>query len=279
VIKDLQALPGIGPVRARALVKAGVQTRKDLVKEAVFSGLPNATKIALNFKFSPMYKWDARVAASSYRAALPPEYELEPAGEIRRGQDSSLLTPFLIFHPDAPIPLPPLNLHGLRPKSKRRAQKTENPADDLFATALRRLRKNRHLKDTIKQSDTHWEGVAISPVERVAPRYWHVLIKFYNPASYPATMIHHTGDDKFLAHLDVCARKKGMYLDEWGLWATSSTTSTNLNATGVGNSKEAMLEMVPVKTEEELMSTLGLEAYVSPEKRNFGNILMKRGKK
>ncbi|KDQ20895.1 hypothetical protein BOTBODRAFT_50937 [Botryobasidium botryosum FD-172 SS1] len=271
-LKELQTLPGIGPVRARALIKAGVRTLNDLKSEAVFSELPNATKVALNFKLSPMYKWDARVALSSYSSALPPKYTLELAGEIRRGQDSSILSPFLIFHPDAPVPSPPTNHLGLRPKPQRRASKTGNLTNDLLDTALRHLKGHQHLSETIRQSNTHWEGVALSPGERLAPRYWHVSLRLYNPASYPTAMIYHTGDDKFLNHLAAHAQRNRMYLDEWGLWAIRKGDMASPGST-------EFLEMVSVKTEEELMVKLGLEAYVPPEKRNFGNILMKRGKK
>lgn len=76
-----------------------------------------------------------------------------------------------------------------------------------------------------------------------------------------------------------------MCLDEWGLWKqplgahtrspTPKPTPTTAGEDGV------KLEMVPAasNSEEELMNALGLEAYVPPEQRNFGNILVDRAKR
>lgn len=88
--------------------------------------------------------------------------------------------------------------------------------------------------------------------------------------SLGAALIHLTGDSEVLRWLKGCSLKKGLYLNDYGLWRWVGHEAKSENAdieNGIP-SDEGHWEMLQAYTEEEVFKQIGLD-FIPPQHRNF----------
>lgn len=86
-------------------------------------------------------------------------------------------------------------------------------------------------------------------------------LSLYPGLSEGAALLATTGDVDFNTYIRGVALKMGLHLNEYGLWRQHTN----------GDSGEGRWELVASRTEEEILSELGIE-FIEPERRNFSFI-------
>ena len=77
------------------------------------------------------------------------------------------------------------------------------------------LKKVGYIKDTISHGNKKFSGVVKLKGYKI---HRHIDIVFTTPRAYPFTMLYFTGSKKFNIVMRLKAKKKGLKLNEYGLW-------------------------------------------------------------
>ncbi|KAJ7643815.1 hypothetical protein FB45DRAFT_783427 [Roridomyces roridus] len=296
---NLEQIPGIGPVKANALVSAGCMSLEQLKTTPKYMDmLKTAGQRAgvtyfdhLNERVS---REEAERVAQFIRDALPSKYEVILGGSYRRDASTSSDIDIIIFHPDhVHVPAPtgtPLTVSTAASKGPKRSL----PMPSLLRTEVIVALKSRGLlAATLSSGELKWQGIALLPerdswgdrqrrLDAIAKEegvYRRLDLNLVAEKSRGAALVCLTGDAEFVRDIHKRASKVRMHLNEYGLWRW------NHRDWGDGPEEGApggFWELVRAETEEQVMQELGME-YVEPEKRNFalvtGKALNGRGKK
>ena len=105
-----------------------------------------------------------------------------------------------------------------------------------------------------------------------------------------AALLALTGDTEFNRHVRGKALGLGLHLNEFGLWKWRTGNSENVNVLLPSSSvplddggelapeRRGYWELVRAETEEEILDELGM-SYIEPDKRNFGFLFARNGRR
>jgi DNA polymerase beta len=245
-LEALMTIHGIGPVKARELVDAGIRSVGALsMALAANPGILNDTqKMGLKYgEFASLRipRAEMGVHAETLMDFLPKELKGEVVGSYRRGLATSGDIDLLLTY-----------------KQTVSAER----AIDVFHTYLDSLVDEGYILDELVSGDKKWMGyVKVGPAG--IPRRLDVLLT--PPEEYPYAVLYFTGSDRFNVAMRRWATEKGYTLNEH-----------RMELLGVGADARRPGAFAPqrgvpgMKDEKDIFTFLGLR-YVEPQDRVDGH--------
>jgi DNA polymerase beta len=270
VLKDLQRIHGIGPVKAKELVEEhDVTCVADLLKKENMALLTDAQKVGLKYvddfeKRIPRKEMDKhnefikKIMTSSPKL-LNASYEI--AGSYRRGaKDSGDIDIILTSRDDK--------------------------YEEVYEVFIQALKDNNYLTDDLAKGPTKYMGVARLPRHKTSRR---VDIMVTSSNDYPFAVLYFTGSQAHNIKMRNVALELGYSLSEYGLRPLISLTSNAMASDSDGSDSEKKkktkgkgkakdkgsdqvvkvkkpLPRAGFKSEKDIFDFLGME-YVDPLKR------------
>jgi DNA polymerase beta len=197
VLKDLQRVHGIGPVKAKELAEEhGVTCVADLLKKEMMALLTDAQKVGLKYvddfeKRIPRKEMDKHnefVKKIMKSTPLLMNASLEIAGSYRRGAKDS---------GDIDIILT-----------------SENKHEEVYEAFIQALKDSKYLTDDLAKGATKYMGVARLSRHKTARR---VDIMVTSPNDYPFAVLYFTGSQAHNIKMRNVALELGYSLSEYGL--------------------------------------------------------------
>ncbi|KAF8644690.1 hypothetical protein AX16_008350 [Volvariella volvacea WC 439] len=285
---ELTTLPGIGAVKAKRLVDAGCRSIDDLRLYKYRHLLSKNWKIQLGFqKQLPkhMTREDAEVAHEVLESYLSSQFEILLVDEYRRGLPNLKKLRFLLLHPDhVHVPFPsdvPTQI------SSRRNKRTVTffggaligkGSNILYTNVINHLEKRGVIAATSMSRERKWRGIIRIPAQgeplwerlegcqKKEGNFKHVEIYLAPQKSRAAALLMLTGNRPFIRDLMVKASKRGLYLNEYGLWRWNPIQPID-DAEDPSRVEEGYWELLKTDVEEAIFTELGVE-WIDPEKRN-----------
>ncbi|KAJ2927491.1 hypothetical protein H1R20_g9607, partial [Candolleomyces eurysporus] len=238
---DLQKVPGIGRVKAQALVDAGCWNIASLIRSDQYHSVLTAQqKICLKY-IDHLDKTTSREQAESVlqavESSISPQYRAVLAGEYRRGlSDISTIVIMLIHssyvHVPMPTELPPIfedratlakrkNIIKKRERSST-LTKAARKTSLLHTEVLPSLKSKEIAFDTISETLSASEessAASVASALQIPPgEYRRLVIHFMPQKSRATALLALTGDDDLNRYMRKRAERMGMLLNEYGLW-------------------------------------------------------------
>ncbi|KAF8895626.1 hypothetical protein BD779DRAFT_1668869 [Infundibulicybe gibba] len=300
----LQRLPGIGRVKAQELANAGCMTPEDIRNPKYSKILSDAQKTKLKyFQHSEQSATleDAQIVSEFIRQNVSSRFEVIVTGDHRRAAPTAPCISLLLLHPDhvfIPFPsVPPPHVRASKPGSilhkpfrPSYISVTARAASPLHGDIVPMLTDRGLLAACLSSGIRRWSGIVRIPqrdpqggwhprnerleaIRRVEGVYKRLDLILSPMKSRGAALLALTGDAEFTRDIRTRALRRGMHLDEYGLWRWNPevlTTEAEAPVQGVepGAHERGFWELVRANTEEEILGVLGTE-YVGPERRNF----------
>ncbi|KIJ54958.1 hypothetical protein M422DRAFT_24819 [Sphaerobolus stellatus SS14] len=287
IIKELQSVNGIGPLKAAILYKKGCKSLTQITDKRYLPLLPDYIQRQLLSEkniVSEVSKAQAEHFKNELLKIIPSEFEVHLVGNFRRGGKTASRIDILLFHPsynEPPITTNTVNIYGfvLPPKTKSAA-----PEGLLHKSAITPMQDKGLINTTVGGNPDIWHGVIPLPSDDQG-LLCKATIALMPMCSRATALIAYTGDTAFYHMCRTKARQKRYLLNEFGLWHEQSSEQIKqftsyqglTDEEGFPQSEESglkaltsvPLDMHPVSTEEELLSILGITARLNdPESRN-----------
>lgn len=201
VLQTFLNIYGVGYSQARKWISQGHRTFDDLRDHA---NLTSNQKVGLDHYddfLTRIPRTEIELHGKVVREAVhqvDKDVQVTIGGSYRRGAADSGDVDFIISKPDAPI-------HGLR------TLMLANVIPRLFARGYLKV----GLATTSKEHGTKWHGASCLPGSTVWRRIDFLLVPW---EELGAAMIYFTGNDIFNRSIRLLASKKGMRLNQRGLW-------------------------------------------------------------
>ncbi|KAJ6611427.1 hypothetical protein B0H10DRAFT_2056629 [Mycena sp. CBHHK59/15] len=291
----LEEVPGIGPVKARELVKAGCMTLAQLRTPQYLDMLTTTQRVGAKYfehLETRVTRVEAETVTQSIRDSLSSKYEVIIGGSYRRGAPTSSDIDLIILHPDhvhVPVPkVPPSAEISTTAVPRQRYSPTQSSILQLEVVPA--LQARGILAATLWNGALKWQGIVLIPgsesyakdedqfterrrraaaIENGEGAYRRMDLNLVAQKSRSAALLALTGDTEFNRDLRIRASKLGMHLNEFGLWRWNEYSDGKEDRSTIG-----YWELVRAETEEEVLQELGMD-YVEPTKRNFSLVLGK----
>ncbi|KAG2022563.1 hypothetical protein CC2G_000301 [Coprinopsis cinerea AmutBmut pab1-1] len=307
-ILDLQRVPGIGAVKAKALVEGGCTGLASLIASEEFHSLLSAQQI-IGLKYmehleKPASRDQVESVLNLCKANLSSRYEIIPVGEYRRGLSESSTIEMLVLHPDhvhVPLPNVPPPFSGddfddflrssdtpatKRPRKKASLTKKDRQNSRLHSEVVPVLQQRGVLLEKIAEAHHNWTGVVRIPSTGSASgpmvqpgEYRRITLHLVPAKSRAAALVYFTGDEGLHKHLRDQATPLAMYLDEFGLWKWKPQDVVELPISEALNNPDCLGDggfwsLVKTESEEDIFTHIGVP-FVEPTMRNFNFISAK----
>ncbi|KAF8195601.1 hypothetical protein BJ912DRAFT_957541 [Pholiota molesta] len=306
VATTLQTVPGIGHKKAAQLVEAGCDSLDDLMSGKFNSML--SPKQLLNIKYAthlhqPILRKDAEYML----------YQFTLVGDYRRGLESFTDIEIMVSHPSfVHVPLPadpppgmakPAKVKDATPKPrKRRKVDQDTPSNILHSELVPFLERTGTVCTALSSKFESWKGIVrlpgpdtqwgtpserISAIKRVEGQFRRLMFHIVSQRSIGSGLLSLTGNLRFENYLRYRARKKGMLLNEHGIWRWTrhqESLVSDMTESSAEPSEESKRTEEPrptaeftshgywslIKTigEEDIFRELGMD-YLHPARRNF----------
>ncbi|KAH8114470.1 Nucleotidyltransferase [Phellopilus nigrolimitatus] len=317
-LSEFRRVPGIGPVKARKLFEAGCRSLDDMRKPEYLSTLSLPIRTALDYvEHLALRVTRAQVDAVMWtiKSIVSSEFRMHAVGSYRRGFPTCSDIDVILFHPSC--------VYVPRPGEKSSAGFSSPPGSTRRGRLTKQVSASRVKQDTLLREfllgPLEHEGVLAATLVE-GPRKWQGIVRIPGPnegleeqvmgirdrkgtfrrmdlslfpcLSKGAALLATTGDTDFNAHLRELASKKGLHLNEFGLWRFCRNSSvsngspnemsdveqpTNSKSGSDGTRRregeeDGRWELVASSTEQEVLNELAL-GYVEPERRNFAFVM------
>ena len=248
-IEELMTIHGIGPVKARELLKLGIGSVEQLSKAVDKNPflLNDVQKLGLKY-FTYSLERIPRAEMKQHEKILlgfmPEGLTGEIAGSYRRkAKDSGDIDMLITYNSNT----------------------SEKDAESLFELFVVELFENGYILDTLASGKKKWMGY-VSKGPRSKPRRLDILLT--SPKEYPYALLYFTGSDKFNVALRKYVNTKGYTINEHEMIPLKTLESST-----------EKIEIPPImEKEKDIFTFLGLE-YVKPENRiNYEKIIPKFNK-
>lgn len=239
VLRLFLGIHGVGPALAAQWTARGLRTLEDVQREVKLTpaqtlGIERYTD--LNTKI-PRDEVEALGKIVTEEAAkVDDAVELTIGGSYRRGAPASGDVDFIITKPgtDAEAQLLPF-----------------------LRDLVRRLRESSFLVATLAADGNIWQGCCVLPG---ATSLWRRIDFLLVPATQMgAALIYFTGDDIFNRSLRLLAQKKGMKLNQRGLYRKIGGGAGWGGGRGKGEMKESEEDLVEGESERRIFEILGVQ--------------------
>nr|GAT49328.1 DNA polymerase IV [Mycena chlorophos] len=283
---ELDEIPGIGAVKARALVDAGCTSIEQLQATPKFlEMLTKQQQIGVRYfrRLSRVSRVEAETVAQFVRDCVAPKYEIIIGGSYRRGYPDSSDIDLVVLHPThVHVPFP----------DRRRGAPKRDAKTVLQSNMLPALTERGILAATLSSGNLKWQGIVripemvptgmdwagerqrrITAIEALDGEFRRMDINLVAQKSRGAALLAFTGDTELNRELRARASKAGLHLNEFGLWRWNRAENESDNVEeGTGN---GFWELVRSETEEEVLQELGMP-YLDPTERNFATKLKRK---
>lgn len=232
---------GVGFAQASTWVSQGFQTLEDLKSKAKLSKNQNVGIEHYEDFLTRIPRSEVELHADVVRSAVreaDESIEVTIGGSYRRGATNSGDVDFIITKPYSSI---------------------ESLRTTIFETVIPRLREDGYIKVALatssKMNGSKWHGAATLPKSSIWRRIDILLVPY---DEIGAALIYFTGNDIFNRSIRLLASKKGMRLNQHGLWRDVIR----------GKNRERITQgsLVESKSEEKIFEILGVP-WRPPEHR------------
>jgi len=191
----------VGPAQATRWIDQGHRTIKDLIEKVPLTknqkvGVEHFDEFQTRILREEMQRHDEYVRKSA--AKIDPDVQFTIGGSYRRGADSSGDIDFIVTKPDCPA-------------ETLRMIMLENVVPKLFSEGYLKV----GLATTDKDDGSKWHGAATLPGHTVWRRIDFLFVPWNEIG---AALIYFTGNDIFNRSIRLLASKKGLRLNQRGLW-------------------------------------------------------------
>ncbi|KAF7327826.1 Carboxylic ester hydrolase [Mycena kentingensis (nom. inval.)] len=299
--EELEQIPGIGAVKARALVAAGCRSIEQLqTTPELLRTLTKQQQIGVRYfrQLARVSREEAESVAQFIRESISPKFEVVLGGSYRRGLATSSDIDLIVLHPEhvhVPFPAQTSAKAPRRPRATRKNAASEAPRTLLQAELVPALTDRGLLAAALSSGDLKWQGIRRS--RRGEGTYRRLDLNLVAQKSRGAGLIAFTGDTDFNRELRMRAHKMGLHLNEFGLWRWNDNGLVASDAESSGSDSESgsdsdtprapahkgFWELLRTETEEGILSELGIK-YLEPSERDYSSVtaqpkVEKRGRK
>ena len=235
---------GVGFSQAMVWVNQGLRTLDDLRSEAQLTknqqiGVDHHEEFLTRIPRTEVESHAAFVKAII--ATVDPGIQITIGGSYRRGSSDSGDVDFIITHPSASVNALRIFLESI--------------VSRLFSVGYLKCT----LASTSSKTGTKWHGAAALPSSASSVAIWRRVDFLIVPAEeFGAALIYFTGNDIFNRSIRLLASKKGMRLNQRGLWKDVSR--------GPAREKTTEGTLVEGRSEEKIFEILGVP-WRPPEHR------------